>query len=285
MPGEADGYTLCPDDPRMVKIYGAREAVATSSGQNDSGMFELSFSDPRYLPFEYMGAVSRWRVELPPENNYFDPNTMTDAVLHMNYTAREGGEMLRTAGMAACRGRLPGDGWAFFDVRHDFPDAWELFRRGSENRLPTRDLATRIRRKFLPYLPGNPEIYLIKFALMFETAEMAEDRCWQAEGCPCPEPQSAAFCQVGFRQRGEERELRQFTCYAAAEWPRLYTGEIDVDLHPFHRDADDCEVLFGFPTELGEILKVYLFCRYATVTVCCAEEGVLSRELWTKERL
>ncbi len=285
LPGEADGYTLCPDDPRMVKIYGAREAVATSSGQNDSGMFELSFSDPRYLPFEYMGAVSRWRVELPPENNYFDPNTMTDAVLHMNYTAREGGEMLRTAGMAACRGRLPGDGWALFDVRLDFPDAWELFRRGSENRLPTRDLATRIRRKFLPYLPGNPEIYLIKFALMFETAEMAEDRCWQAEGCPCPEPQSAAFCQVGFRQRGEERELRQFTCYAAAEWPRLYTGEIDVDLHPFHRDADDCEVLFGFPTELGEILKVYLFCRYATVTVCCAEEGVLSRELWTKERL
>jgi hypothetical protein len=283
-PGQHDGYALCPDDPRMVKIYGAREAVATSSGQNDSGMFELSFSDPRYLPFEYMGAVSRWRLELPPGNNYFDLNTMTDAVLHMNYTAREGGEMLRTAAMAACRGRLPGDGWVFFDVRHDFPDAWELFRRGFENRLPERDLATRIRRKVLPYLPGNPEIHLTKFALMFETAEMAEDGCRQPDGCPCPEPQSAAFGQVGFRQRGDERMCRQVTCYAAAGWPRLYTGEIDVDLHPFHRAADDCELLFGFPADLGEILKVYLFCRYSTVTVCCAEERVLNRELWRKEQ-
>jgi hypothetical protein len=268
---EPDDYSLCPDDPRMVKIYGAREAVATSSGQNDSGVFELSFNDPRYLPFEYMGAVSRWRIELPPENNYFDPNTMTDAVLRVNYTAREGGEMLRAAAMAACRGRLPGDGWAFFDTRHDFPDAWELFRRSFHDHSRTRDLATHLRRKLLPYLPGNPEIRVTKFALMFETAAMAEERCWEADGCPCPAPQIAASCQVGFRQRGKDKESRKFTCYATTEWPRLYSGEIDVELHPFHRGAEDCEVLFGFPTEFGDIVKVYLFCRYDTVTVCCAE--------------
>ena len=64
----------CPDDPRIVRQYGAREAIATSCGQNDSGLFELNFRDQRYLPFEYMGAVSRWRIELPPENNYF-PST------------------------------------------------------------------------------------------------------------------------------------------------------------------------------------------------------------------
>ena len=29
-----------------------REAIATSSGQNDSGLFELDFRDERYLPFE-----------------------------------------------------------------------------------------------------------------------------------------------------------------------------------------------------------------------------------------
>jgi hypothetical protein len=269
-----------------VKIYGAREAVATSSGQNDSGMFELSFNDPRYLPFEYMGAVSRWRIELPPDNNYFDPNTMTDAVLRVNYTAREGGEMLRAAAMAACRGRLPGDGWAFFDVRHDFPDAWELFRRSFQDHSPTRDLATRLRRKLLPYLPGNPEIRVTKFALMFETTEMAEERCWEADGCPCPEPQIAASCQVGFRQRGKNKQSRKFTCYATTEWPRLYTGEIDVELHPFHRGAEDCEVLFDFPAEMGEIVKAYLFCRYAAVTVCCAEAKLKpSRELGKKESL
>ena len=64
--------------------------------------------------------MSRWRLELPPENNYFDPNTLTDTVLHLNYTSREGGDMLRHAASAAAAGRLPGDGWSFFDVRHDF---------------------------------------------------------------------------------------------------------------------------------------------------------------------
>jgi len=54
--GRSAGYRLCPDDPRMVRIYGEREAIATSGGQNDSGLFELNFSDPRYLPFEYMGG-------------------------------------------------------------------------------------------------------------------------------------------------------------------------------------------------------------------------------------
>jgi hypothetical protein len=47
---EPGGYALCPDDPRMVRIFGEREAIATSEGQNDSGLFELSFNDPRYLP-------------------------------------------------------------------------------------------------------------------------------------------------------------------------------------------------------------------------------------------
>ena len=73
------------------------KSIATSSGQNDSGLFELSFRDERYLPFEYQGAVSRWRIELPPENNYFDLDTLTDVVLHLNYTAREGGTALREA--------------------------------------------------------------------------------------------------------------------------------------------------------------------------------------------
>ncbi|MGZ4432764.1 MAG: Tc toxin subunit A-related protein, partial [Trebonia sp.] len=94
---EHSEYAPCPDDPRVVREYAARESIATSSGQNDSGLFELSFRDERYLPFEYRGVVSRWRIELPPENNYFDLDTLTDLVLHVNYTAREGGEALRDA--------------------------------------------------------------------------------------------------------------------------------------------------------------------------------------------
>jgi hypothetical protein len=59
----ASEYTPCPDDPRIVRQYGACEAVATSTGQNDSGLFVLDFSDPRYVPFEYRGAVCRMRID------------------------------------------------------------------------------------------------------------------------------------------------------------------------------------------------------------------------------
>src|ERR1700730_7478987 len=160
-------YRLCPDDPRMVRLYGEREALAPSGGPNDSGLFELSFNDPRYLPFEYMGAVSRWRIELPAETNYFSPDTLTDLVMHLNYTAREGGEGLREAAMLAGRCKLPGDGWAFFDIRHDFPDAWELLRRErrGEDDDADRHLAVRLGRRFFPFLPHNPTIHVTRLIL------------------------------------------------------------------------------------------------------------------------
>ena len=80
-----------------VRQYAAREAIATSSGKNDTGLFELNFNDERYLPFEYLGAVSHWKVELPRENNYFDLDTVSDLILRLNYTGREGGNVLRRA--------------------------------------------------------------------------------------------------------------------------------------------------------------------------------------------
>ena len=110
-----NGYELVLGDTRVVKAYAATEAIATSSGQNDSGLFELSFRDERYLPFEFAGAVSRWRIELPLETNYFDFDTLSGVVLRLNYTAREGGEVLRAAGGADARCRLPGDGLRLID--------------------------------------------------------------------------------------------------------------------------------------------------------------------------
>lgn len=108
----------------MIVQYTAREATATSSGQNDAGLFELNFRDERYLPFEFEGAVSRWRIELPQENNQFDVETLTDVILHLNYTAREGGDVLRQAANELAQRHLPGAGLRFFDMRHEFPDTW-----------------------------------------------------------------------------------------------------------------------------------------------------------------
>ena len=57
-------------------------------------------------------ALSRWRVELPHENNFFEMEQLSDVILNIGYTSREGGEGLRRA---ATECDLPGAGWCLFD--------------------------------------------------------------------------------------------------------------------------------------------------------------------------
>jgi hypothetical protein len=66
------------------------QSIATSTANRDAGVFELSFRDERYLPFEGAGAISQWRLELPSSVPAFDHNTISDAILHISYTASNG---------------------------------------------------------------------------------------------------------------------------------------------------------------------------------------------------
>lgn len=67
-------------------------SIATSTAQSDAGVFDFSFSDPRYMPFEGAGAVeSQWRVTLPKNFRPFDYDTINDVILHISYTAESDG--------------------------------------------------------------------------------------------------------------------------------------------------------------------------------------------------
>ncbi|MBS1598319.1 MAG: hypothetical protein JST75_08835 [Bacteroidetes bacterium] len=65
--------------------------IATSSGQNDNGMFELNFRDERYLPFEGCGVATNWQMELTkePKLRMIDYDSISDVVVHVRYTARD----------------------------------------------------------------------------------------------------------------------------------------------------------------------------------------------------
>jgi hypothetical protein len=82
------------EDDRFVDYYGTIQSVVTSTGQNDSGLFETNLRDERFLPFEGAGAESTWKLELPAEFRQFDYNTISDVILHVRYTARQGGSLL-----------------------------------------------------------------------------------------------------------------------------------------------------------------------------------------------
>ena len=111
-------------------------AVAVSSAQNDSGMFELNFKDERYLPFEGAGVISKWRLELPTIRQY-DYHTISDAIVHVRYTSCEGGERLKIASTKSLTKQLENIEQALnetglhivLNMKHDLPNEWHLLKK------------------------------------------------------------------------------------------------------------------------------------------------------------
>jgi len=83
------------NDPRFRDNVVGSQSIVTSRGQEDGGLFETNLRDERYLPFEGAGAISEWRLELPKQFRQFDYSSIGDVVLHLRYTARDGGETFR----------------------------------------------------------------------------------------------------------------------------------------------------------------------------------------------
>jgi hypothetical protein len=263
--GSGDAYEACPHDPRVVRSYAAREAIATSSGQNDSGMFELNFRDERYLPFEYQGAVSRWRIELPRENNYFDMDTLSDVILNLNYTSREGGVPLRQVAMEAARKHLPGDGWCFFDVRHEFPDAWQMLRNsGRENGHEAR-LGLQLERKMFPFLPGSDDVSISRIAVLFHSRAHECD-CPETGDCPC-RCDRGPDCRVLEFSCGDRRDddPERVSCVRTEDWRDLYYGLLETEIGPVGRREACPEIEFRFPHDAGRVESLYLLCQYKSL--------------------
>jgi hypothetical protein len=120
-------YEKQEDDTRFRTIYGAISSIATSSAQNDSGLFELNFNDERYLPFEGLGAISDWQINMPIENNYFDFSTLSDVILHISYTSRQGGEQLAGKANAYLNTIIPNQTARLFSLKHEFATEWNKF--------------------------------------------------------------------------------------------------------------------------------------------------------------
>jgi hypothetical protein len=138
----SDGNYAAADnnDIRFDTFFGSMESIVTSSAQNDSGLFEANLHDERVLPFEYAGVVSTWQLTLPGYNGglrQFNYDTITDLIIHMRYTAREGGDLLRKGAMDNLQSLIAASTTAgttrLFSIRHEFPNDWEKFRSATIN--------------------------------------------------------------------------------------------------------------------------------------------------------
>ena len=162
------GNPLAGGDDRFFRSVVPQVAIATSNGQNDSGMFELNFNDERFLPFEGAGAVSEWRVELPRENNQFDLATVSDVILHVRYTARpsEGNNLTQAAknNLAAV---LPPLGLRMFVLNQEFSGEWHRFLYPEDGQ--DQKLLFTLERDHLPfYVRGKTNINLTKVDLIVD---------------------------------------------------------------------------------------------------------------------
>lgn len=134
------GMHFCFVDIRSCETNISLKAIAASNAQNDSGVFELSFRDDRYLPFEEVGAISQWSLELFNDNNspdfgkalrQFDYSTITDAILHIKYMAREDAGAFKNGAIAHLGDYFGQDGATpslrMFNLRQEFPTQWHRF--------------------------------------------------------------------------------------------------------------------------------------------------------------
>jgi Tc toxin complex TcA C-terminal TcB-binding domain len=149
------------DDPRFIDYAGAVQSIVTSSAVGDSGMFETNLRDERFLPFEGAGAICSWRLDLPPDYRAFDYATISDVVLHVRYTARQGVDPTKVKAalddlfQAANQANLA----LLFSLRNEFPTEWSAFVNG------TGDFSAKIRRDYFPYFTQNSQITITGFDL------------------------------------------------------------------------------------------------------------------------
>lgn len=142
------------EDDRFIDYIGATQSIVTSGASNDTGLFETNLRDERFLPFEGAGAESTWKLELPKDYPTFDYTTISDVIMHIRYTARQGVD--RTKVKLALDAQLQQVDQSrlalFFSLRHDFPTEWSVFVNGTGN------FSAKIKKDHFPYFTQGKSV-------------------------------------------------------------------------------------------------------------------------------
>lgn len=149
------------EDDRFVDYTGGIQSIVTSSGTNDSGLFETNLRDERFLPFEGAGVESTWKLDLPKDHRSFDYATISDVVLHIRYTARQGvdaGKVVNALNDFFIQEDKAKFG-LLLSLQYDFPTEWAAFRAGTE------DFSAKIGEQHFPYTTQGKQVAITGFDL------------------------------------------------------------------------------------------------------------------------
>jgi hypothetical protein len=135
-----DGYERTEDNDERFEDNYDLETIVISKGQNDGGRLQGDRSardESQRQPFMGKGVIGTWRLELPGDPSKKDPilfdyDTIQDVILHIQYTARQGGKLFKGKAMenlktAIEEARMAG-AVRLFSIRHEFPVEWSKFK-------------------------------------------------------------------------------------------------------------------------------------------------------------
>jgi hypothetical protein len=186
-------------DANFITNFAASESIATSSGQNDSGLFVVNFNDERYLPFEGAGAISTWQLSMPLDTNAFDFDTITDVIFNLKYTARDGGAILRTAARAAAVmppgstiGATPASQTPIpaqqtlsrmFSLRHEFPSSWNAFLHPPDA-VPDQTMTINLAQERFPFQYRGKKIQMYEMDVFLKFRDIYDATNYTTNGTP-----------------------------------------------------------------------------------------------------
>lgn len=158
---------------------GLATTIGTSSGNQDRGMFEFNFNQERYLPFEGAGVISDWVLELPTVYQQFDYDSISDVILHIDYTARENTGTFKQAAQNYLESHLNSafpeqEGWSeLISLKSQFSEAYYQFLHPAEG----ADMETSfvITNKQFPYIFNGLDTEISSMMLLIRPKEGAEE--------------------------------------------------------------------------------------------------------------
>jgi hypothetical protein len=127
-------------DKRFTTVNIPINSIVATSGQNDSGIFDLQLKDERYIPFEGAGVISTWQLQLPAGFRQFD----YDSILRIKHISSDGGDKLASpaadsvtqyiksvTNLSQEQGLL-----ALFDLKSEFRSEWIKLSMLSSSSMP-----------------------------------------------------------------------------------------------------------------------------------------------------
>jgi len=146
-----------PETDLLRVNWKPNQEIAISKADQDSGLFELSFGDERYLPFEGTGAISTWELSLPQATNRFDISTISDVIIHLDYTALNGGEVLSRQVKNLDQIKYY-QGTLVVNLSAVYPAEWDKFKQQAKG--SSSELKFKLSPEMFPFHVKNPSVDL-----------------------------------------------------------------------------------------------------------------------------